>query len=111
MPPFSQWHIPRGVGWKVGVALAAGYVLRISDGPALSTAGVLLYGAASSVFAIQGLAAVNYFQKNRGTRRFWRVFVPLLLMTTGFPMIIGVFDQINNFRGLRKPPEPKEDML
>ena len=111
MPPFSQWHIPRGIGWKVGVALAAGYLLRVSDAPALSTAGVLLYGAASSVFAIQGMAAVNHFQKKRGTRRFWRILVPLLLMTTGLPVIIGVFDQINNFRGLRKPPEPKEDFL
>ena len=30
-------------------------------------------------------------------------------MGTSFPVIIGVFDQMNNFRGLRKPPEPKED--
>ncbi len=111
MPPFSQWHIPRGMGWQVGVALALGYLLRISETPALSTAGVLLYGAASSIFSIQGLAAVNYLQKKRGTRRFWRVLLPLLLMTTGIPVVVGVFDQINNFRGLRKPPEPKEGFL
>ena len=54
---------------------------------------------------------MNYFQKNRGSRRFWRVAVPALLMGTSFPVIIGVFDQMNNFRGLRKPPEPKEDFL
>ncbi len=111
MPPLSQWHIPRGVGWQVGVALAAGYLLRANGTPALGTAGVLLYGAASAVFSIQGLAAVNFLQKKRGSRRFWRVLVPLLLMTTGIPVVIGVFDQINNFRGLRKPPEPKEDFL
>ncbi|MBR4540224.1 MAG: DUF2232 domain-containing protein [Clostridia bacterium] len=111
MPPLSQWHIPRGVGWQVGVALAAGYLLRASGTPALNTAGILLYGAASAVFSIQGLAAVNFFQKKRGSSRFWRVLVPLLLMTTGIPVVIGVFDQINNFRGLRKPPEPKEDFL
>ena len=111
MPSFNQWHIPRGMGWQVGVALIAGYVLRASGTPALNTAGILLYGAASAVFSIQGLAAVNFFQKKRGSRRFWRVLVPLLLMTTGIPAVIGVFDQINNFRGLRKPPEPKEDFL
>lgn len=111
MPPLSQWHIPRGMGWQAGVALAAGYLLRSSDTPALSTAGVLLYGAASAVFTIQGIAAVNFLQKNRGARRFWRVLLPLLLMTTGLPVVIGVFDQINNFRGLRKPPEPKEGFL
>ncbi len=111
MPPFSQWHIPRGIGWQVGAALAAGYLLRASNTPALETAGVLLYGAASSVFAVQGLAAVNFLQKKRGSRRFWRVLVPLLLSGTAIPMIAGLFDQINNFRGLRKPPEPKEDFL
>lgn len=111
MPPFNQWHIPRGMGWQVGVALAAGYVLRTSDTPALETAGVLLYGAASAIFTVQGLAVVNFLQKKRGTRRFWRVLVPLLLSGTAIPMIAGLFDQINNFRGLRKPPEPKEDFL
>ena len=111
MPPFNQWHIPRGMGWQVGLALAAGYVLRTGDAPALETAGVLLYGAASSVFSIQGLAAVNFLQKKRGSRRFWRVLVPLLLSGTAIPVFVGLFDQINNFRGLRKPPEPKEDFL
>lgn len=111
MPPFSQWHIPRGMGWQVGAALVAGYLLRTSSSPALETAGVLLYGAASAVFSIQGLAAVNFLQKKRGSRRFWRVLVPLLLSGTAIPMIAGLFDQINNFRGLRKPPEPKEDFL
>ena len=109
MPPFSLWHIPRGIGWQVGAALAAGYVLRLSKTPALGIAGSLLYAAASSVFMIQGAAAVNFLQKSRGTRRLWRVIVPLLLMTIRVLTVIGIFDQISNFRGLRKPPEPKED--
>ncbi len=109
MPPFSLWHIPRGIGWQVGTALAAGYVLRLSKAPVLNIAGVLLYTAASSVFMVQGAAAVNFLQKSRGARRLWRVIVPLLLMTIRVLTVIGIFDQISNFRGLRKPPEPKED--
>jgi len=109
MPPFSLWHIPRGIGWQVGVALAAGYVLRLSKTSALGIAGSLLYAAASSLFMIQGAAAVNFLQKSRGTRRLWRVIVPLLLMAIRVLTVIGIFDQISNFRGLRKPPEPKED--
>ena len=35
---------------------------------------------------------------------------PVLLLATQILMFIGIFDQISNFRGLRKPPEPKEDM-
>ena len=109
MPPFQTWHIPRGIGWQVGVALIGGYLLRYSRTFALKIAGIMLYGAASSVFMIQGAAFLNFFQKRRGSRRFWRVIVPLLLMTTPFLTFIGIFDQMNNARGLRKPPEPKED--
>ncbi len=109
MPPFQTWHIPRGIGWQVGVALIGGYLLRYSRTFALRIAGIMLYGAASSVFMIQGAAFINFIQKRRGSRRFWRVLVPLLLMTTPFLTFIGIFDQMNNARGLRKPPEPKED--
>ena len=109
MPPFQTWHIPRGIGWQVGVALIGGYLLRYSRTFALKIAGIMLYGAASSVFMIQGAAFLNFIQKRRGSKRFWRVIVPLLLMTTPFLTFIGIFDQMNNVRGLRKPPEPKED--
>ena len=109
MPPFQTWHIPRGIGWQVGVALIGGYLLRYNRTFALKIAGIMLYGAASSVFMIQGAAFINFIQKRRGSRRFWRVIVPLLLMTTPFLTFIGIFDQMNNARGLRKPPEPKED--
>ncbi|MBR0406412.1 MAG: DUF2232 domain-containing protein [Clostridia bacterium] len=111
MPPFQTWHLPRGIGWQVGAALVGGYVLRLSGTFALRIAGIMLYGAASSIFVIQGAAFINFMQKQRGTKRFWRVLVPLLLMTTPFLMFIGIFDQLNNVRGLRKPPEPKEDIF
>ena len=110
MKPFSLWHLPRGIGWQVGAALAVGYLFRASSTPALATAGGILYAAASSIFTVQGAAALNFIQKSRGTRRSWRVIVPVLLMATQILVFIGIFDQISNFRGLRKPPEPKEDM-
>lgn len=111
MPPFQTWHLPRGIGWQVGAALIAGYLLRASGVHALRIAGIMLYAAASGVFTIQGAAFINFMQKRRGSKRFWRVLVPLLLMTTPFLMLIGIFDQLNNARGLRKPPEPKEDIF
>lgn len=109
MPPLSLWHIPEGMGWQVGVALVLGYILRITEPPALRVAGIILYAAASNIFVIQGAALVNYLQKMRGVRRGWRVAVPLLLLTTSLLMIIGIFDQISNIRRLRKPRLPKED--
>lgn len=109
MPPFHQWHIPRGKGWQAGAALIVGYLLRVSGTPVLQIAGVILYAAATSLFSIQGAATVNFLQRAKGTRRGWRVALPILLMLLSLLTLIGIFDQMNNIRGLRKPREPKED--
>ena len=109
MPPFRTWHLPRGMGWQAGLALVGGYFLQVSETPAVAVAGAILYAAAGAVWAIQGAALINYTQHLRGTRRFWRILIPLLLLSTSLLLIVGVFDQITNARGLRKPPEPKEE--
>lgn len=110
MPPLRTWFIPRGVGWQVGAALAAGYLMQYSDSSVVTLAGLILYNAAAAVFTVQGLALFNYMQHLRGRKQFWRVFIPLLLLATRIPMILGIFDQAVNIRGLRKPREPKEDI-
>lgn len=108
MPPLSQWYLPRGIGWQVGAALILGYLLG-SSGGAVGIAGGLLYAAAITVFQIQGAALINFMQKAKGSRRLWRVLVPIVLMLFSLLSYIGIFDQIVNIRGLRKPREPKED--
>ena len=110
MPPFSTWHLPRGVGWQVGAALAAGYLLRMSASPTAALAGTVLYAGATAVFSIQGAAMVNFLQKSKGTPRVWRVIVPLFLLAISVLVFIGIADQLMNIRGLRKPREPKEDI-
>ena len=108
MPLLRTWFIPRGVGWQVGAALVAGYLLRYAQVPALSVAGMILYAGASAVFSLQGLALLNYMQHLRSRKRVWRVIVPLLLMMTRIMTLLGIVDQVVNLRGLRKPREPKE---
>lgn len=109
MPPLSLWHIPRGMGWKVGVALIVGSVLQYGGTPAMSMAGIILYAGAQALFALQGAAVLNFMQKAKGTGRHWRVIVPVLLYALSILHIVGIFDQITNARGLRKPPQPKEE--
>jgi len=109
MPSFDRWHLPRGVGWQVGVALIGGYFLQTSAAPALSIAGIILYTAARALFIVQGAAFINFVQKRRGRRRVWRVVVPSALMLTPVPVIAGIFDQLSNLRGLRAPRQPKEE--
>ena len=109
MPPFSCWYIPRKQGWMAGAALVLGVLLQGSALPAAAVAGLILYYAGEAAFAIQGAAMINFSQHVRKTSRFWRVLVPLLLISTSLLMVVGIFDQIVNIRGLRKPPEPKEE--
>lgn len=110
MPGLETWHLPRGVGWKVGAALVAGYFLQGSAQPSLCVAGVILYAAARAIYSIQGAALVYYMQKARGIKRVWRVIVPIALLLFSILFVIGVFDQISNIRRLRKPREPKEGL-
>ena len=110
MPPLRTWHLPRGIGAQVGIALILGYLLRRSNAPAVSVAGAILYAAATAVFTLQGAALINFMQKARSTKRFWRVLVPVVLLAFSVLSFMGIFDQISNVRGLRKPPETKEDL-
>ena len=109
MPPLSLWHIPRGMGWQVGVALIAGNFLQMSASAPLVIAGIILYGASTALFTLQGAAMINFMQKTRGVKRHWRIIVPILLMMVSVLSFVGIFDQIVNLRGLRKPREPKEE--
>ena len=107
-PSLSLWHLPRGIGWQVGAALILGYLLSGSAGAA-GVAGSILYAGAITVFQIQGAALINFMQRIKGSRRFWRVLVPVALMLFSLLSYVGIFDQIVNIRGLRRPREPKEE--
>ena len=109
MLPLSLWHLPRGVGLKVGIAMIAGYLMQSGASAALAVGGIILYTAASTLYTIQGLAIINFMQKAKGTKRIWRVIVPALLLGLSVLSFVGIFDQITNIRGLRKPREPKEE--
>ncbi len=109
MPPLSLWHLPRGIGWKVGLCWVLGTVLQgVGDTAAL--AGAILYYAADAIFIFQGAALLNFTQKAKGTRRPMRILLPCLFFCLGILAYMGLFDQVVNLRGLRKPPEPKEEI-
>lgn len=111
MPPLSLWHLPRGMGWKVGAVWVVGSLLQGAGGnESAALAGAILYYSASAVFAWQGAALMNFTQKARGTKRPFRVMIPILFFILGILPYLGIFDQIINLRGLRKPPEPKEEL-
>ena len=110
MPTLDKWYIPRGIGWKVGVAYVGGSLLRsLAATVPVAMAGVILYSAAWAAFTVQGAALLNHMQKAKGSARFWRVVVPILLLVLGVLPYLGIFDQIVNIRGLRRPSETKED--
>ena len=112
MPELRYWHIPRPWGLRIGI-LAVGYlIMRLPVGDTLYLLGALMWQAFCVCFAVQGLAAITFPQHQRGTRKGWRVAAIIAAMTVSLfqsvLMIIGVFDQINNARGLRPALKPRD---
>lgn len=108
MPPFSRWVIPKSAG-KVMMALALGYLLAsLSQSAMLRIAGQLMYNVFFSLYAIQGLANVNFHLKRRGTKPFARLLLLLLLYAILPPvaLIIGIYDQAVDPRKLRTGTAP-----
>jgi hypothetical protein len=111
MPPFSRWHLPRTVGRRMWV-LAAGYLLAaFSNSMVLQVAGQMMYNVFFALFAIQGLAIVDFKLKARGRKPAIRLILLLLLYFLLSPaaLLIGIFDQSIDSRKLRPAsPSPEE---
>ena len=103
MPPFSTWYLPRILGKRM-LVLALGYLLTfLHNSPVVQLAGQLMYNVFATLYAIQGLAFVNFTLKKRGTKRSLRYLVMGLMYFLLSPaaMILGVFDQFSDPRKLR----------
>jgi hypothetical protein len=107
MTPFEKWFMPRGFGLRVGI-LAAGYPLALyaSGQESLQLAGQMMFAAFSALYMLQGLSALSGIQRKRGQKAFWRwaAAVGLLLLLQQALVVIGVADQLMDFRGLRPKP-------
>lgn len=111
MPPFSQWHLPRSAG-RYMMALSLGYLLALFSGnPVLQTAGQMMYNVFFALYAIQGLAYINFILKRRGTKRPLRLLAVTLMyaILSLASMLLGLMDQVADPRKLRgAPPRPTE---
>ena len=103
VPPLSMWFLPRGWGWRIGI-FALGFALAQMQDETVRVFGQILYQIFSSVYLIQGIAALNYFQNRRGARKIWRVLIPILILITVSDVltIFGAADQILDPRMLRR---------
>ncbi len=107
MPPFSLWFIPRIWGRRLWV-LAAGYLLAVTtSSPVLALAGQMMYNVFYALYAVQGLASMNYRLRARGWRFWTRLPVLALLLAILSPaaLVMGLLDQTADPRNLRKAPQ------
>ncbi len=105
MPPLEKWFLPRGMGLKVGILFVGQLVAMFTTNDALVTAGLMMYSAFQAIYMIQGMALINFMQKKRDSKPGWRK-ATLILLYAFLPtalVLLGVFDQIANVRGLRPP--------
>ena len=110
LPHISKWHLPRPWGLRFGI-LGAGYFLASARNPAIAMLGQMFYALFTTVFSIQGLAAMNFVQHKKGTKYAWRVALPLVLtlLLPNTLMFLGIIDQVTNMRGLRPPRRRPDD--
>lgn len=104
MLSFSQWHIPKKWGGRLWV-LALGYLLAMmTTNQVLSLAGQMMYNVFFSLYAIQGLAVLDYRMKAKNWRITLRIIILIILLTvlTIIPVFIGIIDQNRDSRKLRQ---------
>lgn len=105
MPPLSKWYLPRGAGLQAGL-FALGYLpLLFSDQLAAVTVGQMMTAVFSGVYTVQGMAALNFLQKKAGVRAGGRraALIVIYLLAPVLLILLGVLDQLRNFRALRPP--------
>ena len=73
LPPFHKWFIPRHLAIPLWIMGGVSLLTRLSGQSALALAGAMLYNIFSALFGIQGLSAINFMQRKRGTRSVLRV--------------------------------------
>jgi len=110
MDPFATWHLSSSAGIVVfllglGNLLSSGF-----SNSYLSLAGIMMSQAFFIVFAIQGAALMDFFRARTGVYTSSRWLWPFAIFITmpWLLMILGIADQIMNFRGLRKPKNREE---
>lgn len=113
LPPLRIWHIPAGKGrYIIAPAIIAIFYAMMSGSSGALSAYYVLYGGASLIFKIQGLAILAYLCNKNGQSRLLRnVLVALGFMMPDYSLLgflvvmVGMIDQKFDIRHLRKPPE------
>lgn len=114
MPPLRDWYIPRQWGAAIGifaVGILMKLVFRYEENPAMNITGSVFFSIFEAFYMVQGIAVINCVQHRRGSGRFARLFVPLLMMAV-LPIVatlLGIWDQWKDIRGLRGPKADKEE--
>lgn len=114
MPALREWYIPRQWGAAIGlfaIGIVIEWIFKYEEHPSLNIAGTVFFGIFQAFYLIQGIALLNWLHHKRGSGRFVRVFVPVLVIAI-LPIaavLLGVWDQWKDIRGLRGPKQDKEE--
>ncbi len=110
MPPFSEWYLPRRCGLMAAVP-AIGLLMAVMGTSLIErTIGSMLGSVFLTVYTLQGVAAFDFMQKKAGRTlagrwAFTLVLVFLFRLFRFVFVILGVIDQVLNFRHLRPAPQ------
>lgn len=110
LPPFHKWFISKQMATPLWIIGGVYLLSRLSGQEALALAGAMLYNIFSVFFTIQGLSSLNFVQRQRGVRPLMRglTLAAFSFILSQAAMILGLFDQFNDHRKLRKPDESSD---
>ncbi len=103
MPPFSRWYLPRKIGLMVALPGLGYLVAAFSDAPQAQLVGSMLGTIFTVFYTIQGMAAMDFALGQAGRQLGFRcimIGLTTLLFSRIF-LVIGIIDQLLNFRKLR----------
>ena len=110
MPSLSKWYLSRPWGFLV-LACSIGLMMaRLGTSLVERNIGSMLGAVFTTAYTLQGIAAFDFLQKKAGRSLAGRSVFTLVLMLFFriLFILLGLIDQVTNFRRLR-PVEPQSD--
>lgn len=111
LPPFYEWHMPTPLGRMALVLMLLGAIQLFTGNAALAQMAIMCRTLGYWAFAVQGAALLCHGQREHGASNVrCGVLAAIALLLVPFVlMLIGLYDQFRDPRGLREDMQHDED--
>lgn len=100
LPPLRLWALPPSTGWAMTLMMLVSSLTSAFSTTSLALAAAVVYQLSSMVFAIQGIATIDFFMVRKNARRWLRILVGIgtYLILPMALTILGMLEQLFHVR-------------